>query len=207
MRRGTLIFPALIAFIIARANAAPTIEYSEPIGDRYAKLTVINGNQVVRKLHGDQHEQGAFEKVTPNFFSSDSKYLIFTQVTSGEVELPDEPPRYHEVTYCGIINTQSGCLITKDTGAFCGGSFTTDGKWRTPFYPDFDLEKMAPKVESYLEEHSLFDNAPLSSLENLMKCDPPSNATVENYKYLLEQKAFDPNDPNLKKLTSILAQQ
>ena len=199
-------FLAPLTLIAGNTFAALHIQYSAPLEDRYANLTIFNDGKVTRTLSGDQYEEGTFEKVVPHFLSKDLTYLHFTQIASGKVELPDGSSKNHEVVYCGIINTRSGCLISKETGSFCGGSFTEDGKWRMPFSPDFDLERQAPKVEDYYPKGlSIADHKPLSSLENLMKCDPPSTENLDTYNHLINNNSFTPNDPAFKSLKSLLA--
>lgn len=183
----TLLFAGLI-------HSDPVTQYEENEGHRYAVLKILDSGRLVRLFRGRDDDGGTFEKIEPPHFSEDHKYLLFSQVDSGEVIGPDDLPLYHEVAYCGIVNTRTGCLIARETGEFCGGSFTKEGGWDNPTYPDFDLEAQSPRAWDYAKGRSVPHGGTLASLENLLLCDPPDRENLDAYKAISE-KTFSVRTP------------
>ncbi|MDU9393971.1 hypothetical protein [Pseudomonas sp. zfem002] len=99
---------------------------------------------------------------------------------------------------------RTGCLIARETGEFCGGSFTKEGGWDNPTYPDFDLEAQSPRAWDYAKGRSVPHGGTLASLENLLLCDPPDRENLDAYKAISEKNIFGADAETLDSLRTIL---
>lgn len=188
---------SVLIFIIISlpmAQAEPGVQYQDPIGERFASLLLFDDDRIIRSLSSNLQDEGTFDAKGHPYFSEDKKYLLFNQINSGQAEFPDGTSAYHEVVYCGIINTSTGCLIARETGEFCAGEFTAQGKWESSIYPDFDLEERSPKATNYLEQRLKPSESPVHTLENLMLCDPPREENISAYNTVITTGIFKNED-------------
>lgn len=169
-------------------------KYDEPVGELYLNLTVTSGGRNVRTLHGDRLLGRAYERTDPQLVSQDGNFVYLSQIESGFVEGPNDSPKYHEVAYCELLDVRSGCIVARETGEFCGGSFTFDGGWDNPLYPDFNLAKQTPSVFDYVSGKLTPADSPESSFENLLICDPPSSNNVDAYRSIIKNNVFHLDD-------------
>lgn len=164
------------------------IRYGDPVGERYRTLTILSDGKVVRTLGGGNERGGAFERTDPPLVSPNGHFVFLTQVESGEAGTPDGSVMHHEVAYCELVDVRSGCIVARETGEFCGGTFTRGGLWDNPIYPNFNLVTEIPGAEDYLEGRLKFTDSPISSVENLLVCDPPDADNADVYRTILNSK-------------------
>lgn len=188
MKWSSMIILAITSLPIAQAE--PRVQYQDAIGERFASLVLFDESRIIRSLSSNLQDEGTFDAKGHPYFSEDKKYLLFNQINSGQAEFPDGTSAYHEVVYCGIINTSTGCLIARETGEFCAGEFTAQGKWESSIYHDFDLEERSPKATNYLEQRLKPSESPVHTLENLMLCDPPREENISAYKTIITTGIF-----------------
>lgn len=176
--------------------------YGEPIGEHYLALTVLFNGEVVRTLRGNQTSGGAFERRP--VLSPDGAFALVSQVESTNVEGWDGSVTYHEVAYCNLIELRTGCIAERDTGQFCGGSFTRDGKWRTSLYPDVSLTEVKPSAINYARGKKMPADNPVLTLDNMLVCDPLGANNVDAYRTLMEKNMFDLEPVQREKLERAL---
>lgn len=192
-------FDTLITFADSEDSAqAVDIRYLEPIGDLYRTIEFVARDKQVRILHGHSSSGGAFERDPVPNFSPDHSHILLTQIESDNIEMPNGLVVRHEVAYCNIIDLRTGCIIARETGEFCGGIFTADGKWKNAVYPDFDLFTETPRATSYLEGKLTPADSLNTSFENLMACDPPNEGNTEAYRMIIKERVFDLNSKQIK---------
>lgn len=123
--------------------------------------------------------------------SPDGRYVLVTDVESGEVGMPDGRGSLHERRYCGFIDTRSGCLLARQTGQFCGGQFNDAGAWASPALPDLHPSEVRPTAEDDASGRLSSSDAPDGSLDNLLRCDPPGPGNRNHYGKLIDTGIFD----------------
>jgi hypothetical protein len=160
------------------------LEYQNRIGNRYLTLPMIDNGKLIRTLKGDNEKFGTFEYEKSPQFTNDENYVLIHQVLSGTVVMPDDSTRYHEVAYCNLIDTSTGCVVARETGEFCGGSFTVSGNWRNSNYPEFKLSSEQPRAIDYAAGRRQFSESPDNSFANLLACDPPSEKNSDAYRVI-----------------------
>ena len=163
------------------------LRYSDQTAGRYLTFKIYRGGDLVRVLYGEVEHDGAFEAPATPRVSPDNNFMYLGQLEFAEVETPNGP-RLHETAYCNLVDVRNGCIVARETGSFCGGSFTKDGKWDNSVYSDLDLADAAPKARSYAEGKLMPSDSPKTTIENLMACDPPSAANSKAYKHILFEK-------------------
>lgn len=166
-------------------------QYGDLVGKRYLTLTIFRDGNIVRTLRGESQRGGAFERDDPPFLSPDGNFVLLSQIESGDAEMSDGTVIYHEVAYCNLIDIRNGCILARDTGQFCGGTFTEDGKWKTPLYPDVNLANKASRSNDYAKGTLRSADSPVASFDNLLACDPPSDDNADAYRTIVENNLFD----------------
>lgn len=203
MKVKSLLFVLLLALSIEVVIAKPSVEYGEQIGLRYKTLKIMEGGNIILEMSGDLNEKGLFEPDDPPYFSSDFKYLLYNQIASGDVFPFDGAVRHHEVAYCGLVNVSNGCLMARETGGFCSGEFVGQ-EWKAYSGIEFKLEQDYPKAKDYVSGKRLVGDEELSSLENLMRCDPPRKGNKGAYSMLLKLNYFGSGNAAFERLRLIL---
>ncbi|MGF6092796.1 hypothetical protein [Pseudomonas sp. 18173] len=188
---SNFIFASTKQVEIEEASHAESFQYSDPVGGRYRTLTILVGGKVVRALRGENSRGGTFERIDPPVLSAGGNFVFLSQIESGEVEVLSGSTVNHEVAYCELVEVRSGCIIARETGEFCGGAFTKDGKWENVLYPEFNLISEAPKAKKYVDGTLKFSESPVSSFENLLACDPPGFNNKNYYRALINQNSFN----------------
>ena len=62
------------------------------------------------------------------------------------------------------------------------------GLWDNPIYPNFNLVTEIPGAKDYVEGRLKFTDSPISSVENLLVCDPPDADNADVYRIILNSK-------------------
>ncbi|QGL98986.1 MULTISPECIES: hypothetical protein [Stenotrophomonas] len=132
-------------WVNARSNI--TLRYDGEENGRYRNLSVMKQGELVRRIALSKGSYSLFEYDPDPATSPDGRYVLVTDVESGEVGLTDGRGSLHERQYCGFIDTRSGCLLARQTGQFCGGQFNDDGAWVSPALPDLHLSEVRPTAE------------------------------------------------------------
>lgn len=175
--------------------------YQGEIGGRYQTLSLVYNGNVLRKLHGVADKGGLFEYEKSPVVSSDGRYAVVNQVES---EGDGRGRTSHEVAYCELIDLNSGCVVARDTGQFCGGEFTDSGEWRTFVFQDLNLPETTPAAGKYASGRLSFSDSPGDSLENLLVCDPVGVKNVKYYKSLVDDKHSNLSGGARSKLRDLL---
>lgn len=165
-------------------------QYSDTVGERYLTLTILHDGKIVRTLHGERERGGAFERESLPRLSPDNNFVYLSQIESAELETPNGAI-ISENAYCSLVNVRNGCIVARETGEFCGGTFTSDGKWKNSVYPDFNLAGATPSASAYVEGKLKPSGSPETSFENLLACDPPNNNNADAYRIIAERNIFD----------------
>lgn len=173
-----------------KSSGSKILQYGDPIGEQYRTLTIFDGTKVVRTLRGEVEKGGVFERAEVPVLSPDGNFALLNQIESGEVETSSGAIIHHEVAYCDLLDVRSGCIIAKETGEFCGGTFSSDGKWDNQLYPEFNLAAETPKAKKYVDGMQRFSDSPASSFDNLLLCDPPNINNISDYRILIERNNF-----------------
>ncbi|MFJ4375262.1 hypothetical protein ACIP1T_21990 [Pseudomonas japonica] len=158
--------------------------------DKYLSMKIYHEGALIRELHADFEKGDEFESATVTQYSRSKKYGFFNMINSGCVESEDGSSFYHEVFYCGLVSTRTGCLITIRTGEFCAGSFTDDDKWDNDVVPGFDLIQRSPRAVDFVEKRLVLESSPVSTYENLLMCDPPSKENLQEYEKIKRDTIF-----------------
>jgi hypothetical protein len=173
-----------------RDEIPATLEYRSPVGLGSEKVVMISGKQVIRTLYGGVDAGGLFYGGDSTPISDDGRFAAIDQIEAGFVELPDGSSKLHEVAYCNLVDLHNGCVVVRETGQFCAGRFTKEGKWNNPLYPDLDLTKPTATTIKYADRVVWPADSPDASLENLLACDPPGTANKVAYKKILDLNVF-----------------
>jgi len=168
-----------------------SFKYDDPMGELFLTLTIIRDGENVRTLHGDEVIGRAYERTDPPLKSLDGNFVYLSQIESGVVETSSNSTKRHEVAYCELLDTRSGCIVARETGEFCGGFFTADGKWENPLYPSFNLASEKPRAIDFVIGKLKPANTPVSSFENLLVCDPLSHNNADNYSAVIKKDIFN----------------
>lgn len=174
-------------------------QYGDPVGERYLTVTLLSDGKVVRTLHAELGSGGAFEREVPPRFSPDGDFVLLNQVESAELETPSGPV-ISETAYCSLVGTQNGCIVARETGEFCAGTFTLDGRWANSLYPEFNLAAVTPSARAYVMGKLKPVGSPETSFENLMVCDPPNTKNADEYRTIMEDNIFDLDSAQTKAL-------
>lgn len=177
--------------------------YGDPVGERYLTLKLLSNGKVVRILHAELESGGAFEREVLPRLSPDGNFFFLTQVESAELETPNGPV-ISETAYCSLVGVHNGCVVARETGEFCGGTFTLDGQWANSLYPEFNLAAVTPSADAYAMGKLKPVGTPETSFENLMACDPPNTKNVDAYRIIMENNVFDLSNVQRKALQSDL---
>lgn len=179
-------------------NHVVSFKYDNPLGELFLTLTVIRDGENVRILHGDEVTGRAYERTDPPLKSVDGNFVYLSQLESGVVETSSNSTMRHEVAYCELLDTRSGCIVARETGEFCGGFFTFDGKWENPLYPSFNLASEKPRAIDFVSGKLKPANTPESSFENLLVCDPLSLNNADDYSIVIKKDIFNLDDARRK---------
>lgn len=131
------------------AGSNITLRYDGEQSGRYRNLSVMKQGNLVRRIALSKRSYSLFEYDPDPATSPDGRYVLVTDVESGEVGLTDGRGSMHERQYCGFIDTRSGCLLARQTGQFCGGQFNDAGAWVSPALPDLHPSEVHPTAEDY----------------------------------------------------------
>ncbi|MCU1134723.1 hypothetical protein [Stenotrophomonas maltophilia] len=173
------------------AGSNITLQYDGEENGRYRNLSVMKQGELVRCIALSKRSYSLFEYDPDPTTSPDGRYVLVTDVESGEVGLTDGRGSLHERQYCGFIDTRSGCLLARQTGQFCGGQFNDAGAWVSPALPDLHPSEVRPTAEDYASARLSPSDAPDGSLDNLLRCDPPGPGNRDHYGKLIEAGIFD----------------
>lgn len=167
------------------------ISYTQSIGNnRFLSVAVIRNGGIIRTLSSNEGVGGAFESEEPARLSPDGSALYLTEIESAELETPHGTVK-EERAYCSLINTKNGCIVVRETGEFCGGQFAAGDKWDNSIYPDFEIDRGAPKAVDYSTGRRLPAESPESSFENLLVCDPLTKSNLEAYRFIINNRLFE----------------
>lgn len=172
------------------ADSNITLQYDGEQNGRYQNVSVIRHGKRVRRLALSERSNALFEHDAHPATSPDGRYVLITDVESGDVTSSDGDRRMHEVAYCGFINTHSGCMVARQTGQFCGGSFNDAGQWVFPGLLPITLAEEGATAEDYASGRRSPSDAPDGSLDNLLRCDPPGPRNRDHYRRLIEAGIF-----------------
>lgn len=173
------------------AGSNITLRYDGEQSGRYRNLSVMKQGKLVRRLEMSARSHTLFEHNTQPMTSPDGRYVLFTELESGELGSPDGRRSEHERQYCGFIDMLSGCLLARQTGQFCGGQFDDAGAWVSPALPDLTLADGRPTAEDYASGRLSPSDTPDGSLDNLLRCDPPGPGNREHYRKLIDAGIFE----------------
>jgi len=173
------------------AGSNITLRYDGEQSGRYRNLSVMKQGKLVRRLEMSARSHTLFEHNTQPMTSPDGRYVLFTELESGELGFPDGRRSEHERQYCGFIDMLSGCLLARQTGQFCGGQFDDAGAWVSPALPDLTLADGRPTAEDYASGRLSPSDTPDGSLDNLLRCDPPGPGNREHYRKLIDAGIFE----------------
>jgi len=176
-------------WVHARSNI--TLRYDGEENGRYRNLSVMKQGKLVRRIALGKRSYSLFEYDPDPATSPDGRYVLVTDVESGEVGLTDGRRSLHERPYCGFIDTRSGCLFARQTGQFCGGQFNDVGAWVSPALPDLHPSEVHPIAEDYASGRLSPSDAPDGSLDNLLRCDPPGPGNRDHYGKLIDAGTFE----------------
>jgi len=174
-------------------NAGSNIKlrYDGEQNGRYRNVSVMKQGKLVHRMALSERSYSLFEYDSNPATSPDGRYVLISEVESGEVGTPDGRGSLHERQYCGFIDTQSGCLFARQTGQFCGGHFNDAGAWVSPALPDLILSEGRPTAEDYASGRLSPSDAPDGSLDNLIRCDPPGPGNRDHYRKLIDAGTFE----------------
>jgi len=155
-------------------NAGSNIKlrYDGEQNGRYRNVSVMKQGKLVHRMALSERSYSLFEYDSNPATSPDGRYVLVSDVESGEVGMPDGRGSLHERQYCGFIDTQSGCLFARQAGQFCGGQFNDAGAWVSPVLSHLSLSDGRPTAEDYASGRLSPSDAPDGSLDNLLRCDP-----------------------------------
>jgi len=173
------------------AGSNITLRYDGEESGRYRNLSVMKQGKLVRRMALGKRSYSLFEYDPDPTTSPDGRYVLVTDLESGEVGLTDGRGSLHERQYCGFIDTQSGCLFARQTGQFCGGQFNDAGAWVSSALPELILADGRPTAEDYVSGRLSPSAAPDGSLDNLLRCDPPGPGNRDHYRKLIDAGIFD----------------
>lgn len=168
-----------------------TLRYDGEQNGRYRNVSVMNQGKLVHRMALSERSYSLFEYDSNPATSPDGRYVLVSDVESGEVGMPDGRVSLHERQYCGFIDTQSGCLFARQTGQFCGGQFNDAGDWVSPALPDLILSEGRPTAEDYASGRLSPSDAPDGSLDNLLRCDLPGSGNRDHYRKLIDAGMFE----------------
>lgn len=168
-----------------------SLKYGDRISSgRFLSVSFLKGNQTIRELHSEPDDSGAFEAEEPPRMSPDGRFVYITQIESAIMETP-QGAKKHEVAYCNLVKMNNGCIVARETGEFCGGHFTQNGKWDNPIYPNFDMAAAAPKASDYASRNRRPTDSPEGTLDNLLACDPINSGNADAYRSIESKGTFD----------------
>lgn len=195
-RYGFLFLPAILglaSYCLAEertkeksSHFTSTLKYLDPAGDGYLTLRLFRGGKIVRTLHAEMERGGVFDDDEFPLLSPDGNFILINQMESAKLDARGGPIISRRA-YCTIVDIRSGCIVVRDTGQFCGGEFTSDGKWKAPVYPELDLAAAAPNANAYVTAQLKPADSPETSFDNLLACDQPDHAQREALLHALGQ--------------------
>ncbi|ARU90467.1 hypothetical protein B9K09_22025 [Pseudomonas sp. M30-35] len=90
--------------------------------------TVYYSNQSANK-HQILKEHTSFATPDSDSLSANKKHLVINAINSGTLEYGKQKELYDRA-YCIFVKMDTGCIVKKETGEFCGGYWdTTDSSW------------------------------------------------------------------------------
>lgn len=179
------------------------LKYDGPAMEFYLAVDIYHEGKRVRRLRGDAQNGGLFVKEVPPHLSPDGYYVSLNQLESAELETPSGR-KMAETAYCSLVDVRSGCIVARETGSFCDGTFTSDGKWKTSLFSELDLVAASPKADAYANKKLRPAGSPETSYENLLACDSPNTDNMEAYQYILDANLFKLNAKKLSVLRARL---
>jgi len=176
---------------LVNAGGNITLRYDGEQNGRYRNVSVMKQGKLVHRMALRERSYSLFEYESDPATSPDGRYVLVSDVESGEVGMPDGRGSLHERQYCGFIDTRSGCLLARQTGQFCGGHFNDAGVWVSPALSDLTLSEGRPTAEDYASGRLSPSDAPDGSLDNLLRCDPPGPGNRDDYRKLIDAGTFE----------------
>ncbi|MDR0182129.1 hypothetical protein [Lysobacter arvi] len=141
----------------------------EPTAEGFAKVALMRGDVAVRVLAGNGI---VYLRESPPNLSPSGQIALLTQVDQGLVR-DSEGGYLHDRASCVFISLRDACVVAKETGLFCGGSWAENDTWIVPDGTTVDLNGRRLSKGSVSSKQAFIDDADIaSSLENLRLCDP-----------------------------------
>lgn len=155
-----------------------------------------------------------------SYLSFDNSYSVVHFSMSGELSGDGGTERLiHKMYLCAFVRMSDGCVVSVDVGEQCGGEWRGPKQWSSSLsstnksllatapniesiyksYASGRKDKsqvFSPKIHAYFLEGTTFDN--------VLACDPPSEANKMTYIDLLIQLQRDGDVNNFKKLREVL---
>ncbi|MHA7683303.1 hypothetical protein [Cupriavidus sp. PET2-C1] len=206
---------------VLQINRQSRIEFSDPLqgwdkdtygaGWKRARLIKPSG-EIVELLPSERLTSRGGTIFSGAFYSSVSpsrKYVFLSTINTGVVgDGPAEVGKnIHSRAYCPVIFTESGCILSNNTGEVCGGHWEgkkdlwrygvddrTDTMFKWTSFNAEDIWRSFVKSENFAKsiewnfEPKINDVVVRSfGLSNILACDPPSAKNREAYLLVARQ--------------------
>ncbi|WP_152561974.1 hypothetical protein [Cupriavidus sp. SK-3] len=193
---------------VLQINRQSRIEFSDPLqgwdkdtygaGWKRARLIKPSG-EIVELLPSERLTSIGGTIFSGAFYSSVSpsrKYVFLSTINTGVVgDGPAEVGKnIHSRAYCPVISTESGCILSNNTGEVCGGHWEgkkdlwrygaddrTDTMFKWTSFKAKDIWKSFVKSENFAKSVDWRDEPKINDavvrsfgLINMLACDPPS---------------------------------
>lgn len=179
-----------------------TGEAKNRFGEGWDKATFIGKNGQRLQLFSEERltKNGGivFEDFDQRNVSATGRFVVLPLVRQGTLESAGERPRVEGREYCPVIETATGCIVTMQTGAICGGEWNSKGDRWMESSTDRTSEMTRKTTSGANKLWSEFANSSVRlklgdvilsnmGISNVMACDPPSGVNRKSYLAIAEQ--------------------
>lgn len=157
--------------------------------DKFAwgKIFFVHGDQKLDLSREDRYytEDGS-TKLSPL-----GEYVKVTSISGNYVSMGDEGKKYIDRAYCSVIDMKNGCIVSDWDGEACAYDWAKEkdvlseepnGNGDT-----FDFLSTKPKMKTSIDSFSTYS---LYDINNLLRCDAPSEKNINLYQKLLRSNSI-----------------
>jgi hypothetical protein len=185
---GTLCAEGQNGNVIVSSGPSGDLILSGKHGNAYKDIVFKDRSGVIHKLFQGRY---TYEDEGSKALSPDKKFYMVTQNESGVATSGSGASEEHEVSSCAFIDTRNGCVVKKETGEYCGGTWSGDHGWPRLDGEIRPIDSSVPSASKLLSayKNSIQTQKEFKSfikygvtVDNIMSCDPVKSNNKDSYK-------------------------
>lgn len=173
---------------IVSSNSSGSLILVGKKGNSYKDIIFKDKKGAIHEIFDDQY---TYEDNGSKGLSPDKNFYVVTQNESGTAVSDSGGSQGYEVSSCAFIDTSNGCVVKKETGEYCGGTWSGDHGWPRLDGQVRPINSSLPSAAKLVGDYnnSIQSKKDIKSfvkygatVGNVMSCDPVSQGNEDMYK-------------------------